>query len=435
MFNLFKAKPEPQPELPITTEDKEWVEGVFIWFGIAFGFDRLKEIGFLLPTAENFPANVEPENEAFEQLFLNICNVYELDPNDIVVRFFENTKWTTWAPMGETTVASGKYYEAFTESSKRYHVSIDKAMFDDYDHLIAVLAHELAHVKLLGGRFIERDHPEMEPINDLATIYFGYGIYTANASVSANGYWAGKNGYLPPQVIAYALALISKIKDEKEPHISEYLNTNCRELFQKSLEWLWEKQDTTLTTEKIAECNEQYVVLSGIDKAYDERDYQKAIDLNARLFKGDKTDATPYNTRGYSKLMLGKYEEAINDFNEAIMLDPYWDYPYNNRGYCYLMLGQLEEGFVDSDSSFNMNPNNSFSHRNLGVYHLLKGDLSKAKEFLETALNMDPKTDLIRYHLGLLYLKSGEREKAINEFEKSSASGEPEGKAELAKLQ
>ena len=48
--------------------------------------------------------------------------------------------------------------------------------------LAATLAHELAHARLLGERRIDPGRSDGEQLTDLATIFFGTGIFTANAA-------------------------------------------------------------------------------------------------------------------------------------------------------------------------------------------------------------------------------------------------------------
>ena len=76
------------------------------------------------------------------------------------------------------------------------------------------------------------------------------------------------------------------------------------------------------------------------------KDYTQTIKL-------DSTDAdasykvNAYNNRGVVYAALGQYQEAIQDYNQAIELDPKHLYAYNNRGVAYAALGQHQEAIRD----------------------------------------------------------------------------------------
>jgi predicted Zn-dependent protease len=42
--------------------------------------------------------------------------------------------------------------------------------------LVAVIAHELGHVILLRSELVDREEADMEPLNDLLTVFLGQGI-------------------------------------------------------------------------------------------------------------------------------------------------------------------------------------------------------------------------------------------------------------------
>jgi hypothetical protein len=61
-------------------------------------------------------------------------------------------------------------------------VAIDRANIGNPTALLAVIAHELGHVRLLGENRIPAGRPDSEPLTDLLTVYLGMGIFTANAA-------------------------------------------------------------------------------------------------------------------------------------------------------------------------------------------------------------------------------------------------------------
>jgi hypothetical protein len=47
--------------------------------------------------------------------------------------------------------------------------------------LVATLAHELGHVILLRPGLVKANEADMEPLNDLLTVFLGFGVFNANS--------------------------------------------------------------------------------------------------------------------------------------------------------------------------------------------------------------------------------------------------------------
>jgi tetratricopeptide (TPR) repeat protein len=69
-------------------------------------------------------------------------------------------------------------------------------------------------------------------------------------------------------------------------------------------------------------------------------EFNEAIKLNP-----DNADA--YYNRGVTYRKLGQHERAIEDYNEAIRLRPQFAFPYYNRGLSYRELCQNEQAERD----------------------------------------------------------------------------------------
>ncbi len=97
--------------------------------------------------------------------------------------------------------------------------------------LVATLAHELAHERLLGEGRIDPDRADGEPLTDLTTVFFGFGIFSANAafefSSSSRGWSTSALGYLTERMYGYALAYWSTLRGERlAGPWTQYLDTN-----------------------------------------------------------------------------------------------------------------------------------------------------------------------------------------------------------------
>ena len=80
-------------------------------------------------------------------------------------------------------------------------------------------------------------------------------------------------------------------------------------------------------------------------------DYSEAIRL-------DPDDANAYYNRGWDYDELGEYEKAIEDYSQVIRLDPNATDAYNNRGNIYYSLGEYEKALQDYDEAIRLDPDN-----------------------------------------------------------------------------
>ena len=105
--------------------------------------------------------------------------------------------------------------------------------------------HELAHAKLMGHA--KMDYVD-EYLTDLATVFFGFGIFNANTAFQfrqSNDGWSWSDlGYLKIDEWAYALALLAYLRKEKNPEWAQYLNPSVKKVFEKSAQFISENENS-----------------------------------------------------------------------------------------------------------------------------------------------------------------------------------------------
>jgi len=422
MFGLFEKKHKPS----ITPQDKDWIEDNIAWFIEVFGLDKASQ-PFIPPTVDNFPYDDLKNPEQFQRLFEQVCKYWDLDPNEIVVKFFDDItskQWTTWVSNGKTSDPIGLYYKSYSPEEKPFTIELALSNFADHQLLIAVMAHELAHVKLLGGKYVDSNHADIEPLTDLAIIYFGFGILIANSVQRMEMGAIFRSGYLPNEMISYANALMCYITKQTPDRYIPFLNRNTNELFRNDFKFLATTDDTKLTSEKVSEYVHLYGVHQQATIGYRNRNFGEVIDAYNKLLELNPNNSNAFNNIGYALLQQKKYQEAIPYFTKAIGIEPYSHYAYNNRGYCKLQLGDLDNAYADLHTSLDINPDNSYSWRNIGAYYLKLNELDKALRHFLDAEKIDPKTELINFYLGQAYLKMGNTEQANTYLDKSAAQNE-----------
>lgn len=94
--------------------------------------------------------------------------------------------------------------------------------------------------------------------------------------------------------------------------------------------------------------------------------------------------------RGTAKHDLGRDEEAIKDFNEALRLDPKSVTTYINRGIVMGMLGRNEEAIADFNEAIRLQPNSAAAYCYRGVAQHNLGRLEEAAQDYLTVLSSDP---------------------------------------------
>jgi hypothetical protein len=111
---------------------------------------------------------------------------------------------------------------------------------------VATLAHELGHVLLLGDGRITAEREDHEPLTDLLTVFFGVGIFAANAALEYTRELRGKYGYsltsrlgyLTEPMYGYGLACYRWLRAETDPAWARCLDTNPRGYLNRGLRYL-----------------------------------------------------------------------------------------------------------------------------------------------------------------------------------------------------
>jgi len=100
-----------------------------------------------------------------------------------------------------------------------------------------------------------------------------------------------------------------------------------------------------------------------------------AIALNA--------SAAAHNNRAIALQKLGRLDEALGDFDQAIALEPDYAEAYNNRGDAFRELGRLDEALAGFDQAIALKPDYAVGHNNRGIV------LRKVERFAEAVASYD----------------------------------------------
>ncbi|WP_263374787.1 hypothetical protein [Granulicella aggregans] len=241
MLGIFK------PKLPVSDSQRLWVDESFVRLSRLLGADRMMSATVMLPIAEHFPDTYDRSETAVGKMFCRIAERMAVDPETVELDLFEDTENVTSTLMplvsGKSSSAGGIYSH---HDDTKTQVLINTSQLKTPESLVATIAHELGHVILLRPGLVGGDEEDMEPLNDLLTVFLGFGVFNANAAFQfkqftnndSQGWSTRRLGYLSQEMFAYALARFAFERGEMKPDWARYLTTNVAAYFQRSLAWL-----------------------------------------------------------------------------------------------------------------------------------------------------------------------------------------------------
>lgn len=240
------------PKCSVDEETKQWLETCFQWLIDEFGEEGVRQTLVVLPTEEFFPDRFSTEEYDIRVLFKTVCEYMETDSRRFKLCFYEDEfdQLRRKLPFHE-----GSHKDAagfYSESADKYIIGLQIQDPVNQENLIATMAHEIAHGKLLGERRICADDENHEYLADMLTVFFGMGIFNANSAFNfsqftsslTQGWQASRQGYLTEEMFGYALAMFAYVRGETSPSWTQHLKTNVRHYFKGSLKYLLKTNDT-----------------------------------------------------------------------------------------------------------------------------------------------------------------------------------------------
>ncbi len=133
-------------------------------------------------------------------------------------------------------------------------------------------------------------------------------------------------------------------------------------------------------------------------------------------------DAVSLNISGDNLYQDGNIAAAIEEYQNALMLDPLDSNVHNSLGVCYGMQGRYEEAASEFDFVLRLNPDEIMALYNRAVIFHLAGDTDLSRSFVEKALARNDDIFEIILLAGKIYLENGELANALSFLEKAVSS-------------
>jgi len=282
-------------KLPVTPQDQIWVEESLSFLKDILGEERLLAVKTVEPSKAFFNRDFDG-TEADAQFILEYCQeLMDIEKGKVSLEFYsEENRYlddgtllsTTADIMGRSYGAAGTYQQKDGKSL----IQIAREQLKHTESLIATISHELAHEKLLGEhRIIEND----EYLTDLVAIVYGFGIFIANSKFQFQsgmndgfGWQMQSQGYLPEQVIAYAMASLALKKEEKTFDYTKFFDSAVKKFFEKSLTYLESQSNHSVFWETPKK--DKLKVSKSVQQTYDSANLETLQNnMQQACYKGD----------------------------------------------------------------------------------------------------------------------------------------------------
>ncbi|NDU75083.1 hypothetical protein GWI34_20990 [Actinomadura sp. DSM 109109] len=246
--------PTISADCPVGVARQAWIEASIAWFVRQFGRDPVTR-PLVLPWPDLGSPGYTGTAEQIDDVVTRMCGLMGIDRSELTVRLFGRKGDEAAAREGRRAV--GHYYV----ENGRAVIGLDVTEASDAAYLIAVIAHELCHVRLLGEGRITTGRKDHERLTDLLTVYFGFGVFSTNASLrfgevtrgfsvqplgdldertlnAARNDGYSRLGYLTESEFGYSMACYAWLRGEAEPPWARHLDPGPRAFLRQGLAYL-----------------------------------------------------------------------------------------------------------------------------------------------------------------------------------------------------
>ncbi|GAA3265182.1 hypothetical protein Dvina_16460 [Dactylosporangium vinaceum] len=244
-MSMLGFGPWAAAKCPVVPKEQDWIERSLDFLVAQFG-RRILLGEVLTPTDRHFPGAYAGSTHDIEMLVDRLCTHMEVDRSSIELEHESDgtdPRLAGAVPLHTAWSGAAGHYRVH---NGRAVIAIRSELAERPMALIATVAHELGHARLLGEGRADPDAPDHEPLTDLLTVVFGLGIFSANASFDRHRQVRGeftytstsRLGYLTEPMYGYALARYAWLRNEPSPDWARHLDTNPRAALKQGLRYL-----------------------------------------------------------------------------------------------------------------------------------------------------------------------------------------------------
>ena len=122
---------------------------------------------------------------------------------------------------------------------------------------------------------------------------------------------------------------------------------------------------------------------------------------------------------GFTYYMKGQMDEALSQFQKAVLLEPDAAEAYDHLGITFFNKGQLDEAIRQFGVALRLDPDYADAHYNLGVLFYQQGRSDQARRQFQETIRLKPDHAEAHQNLGVTLGLEGHTEEAIRQFQEA----------------
>jgi hypothetical protein len=227
---------------PVAPSDQHWIEFELTVLNSRFGIGAHSH-PTILPAPDFYPVAYDGEGLEVHELTRKLCGPLGVDIEKVWVRLLEESTVRADAARARNAPYSGHFSkETYDPETDLYIIDLDRWLAGEPPVLTAVIAHELAHLRLHDVRHPEAGTDRFEQQADMLAIACGLGLFGANVSFQTQKKLTGAGalslGRLDRDMYGYALACYAWLRGEREPQWAKTLGPGPRNRLERGLRYL-----------------------------------------------------------------------------------------------------------------------------------------------------------------------------------------------------
>jgi len=127
--------------------------------------------------------------------------------------------------------------------------------------------------------------------------------------------------------------------------------------------------------------------------------------------------------KGYDDYKENRIEQAIDELNQALEIDPQNFEAYFWRARAFMHKGQFENAIGDFKKVIDLNPGYSPAYDNLGWLFMRRNEYDQSLSYLNQSIQLKPENGWAHYMRGRIFFKKGELKDALENAQAACKMG------------